>query len=129
MIDTARAGRSTIAVHAGEPSAEVGAPVVSPIVLSTTYHGDPSGEGEVRYQRYFNGPTHLALAERLAALEGAEDALPLASGMAAMACALLSLAQAGDHIVAMSSRRAGKRPSSRIRVWSWARRPPIRCCG
>ena len=102
-------GPSTRAVHAGEPPAEVGAPVVSPIVPSTTFHGDPSGEGEVLYTRYGNGPNHLLLAEKLAALEGAEDAIPLASGMAAMACALLSCLRAGDHVVATHAIYGGTR--------------------
>jgi cystathionine beta-lyase/cystathionine gamma-synthase len=102
-------GPSTRAVHAGEPPAEAGAPVVNPIVPSTTFYGDPSGEGEVLYTRYLNGPNHLSLAKRLAALEGAEDALPLASGMAAMACALLSCLQAGDHVVATNAIYGGTR--------------------
>jgi cystathionine beta-lyase/cystathionine gamma-synthase len=102
-------GPSTRAVHAGEPPAEVGTPVVNPIVPSTTFYGDPSGEGEVLYTRYLNGPNHLSLAKRLAALEGAEDALPLASGMAAMACALLSCLRAGDHVVATNAIYGGTR--------------------
>lgn len=105
----AGAGASTVAVHAGEPAAGAGAPVVSPIVLSTTYYTEPDGTGEVRYGRYFNGPTQLALGERLAALEGAEDAMAFASGMAAMACALLSVLQAGDHVVATDAIYGGTR--------------------
>jgi len=103
------AGPSTTAVHAGEPAHEVGGPVVSPIVLSTTYFGDPEGEGEVRYQRYFNGPNHVALSRRLAALEGAEDAMAFASGMSAMATGLISLLQAGDHVVATDAIYGGTR--------------------
>ena len=102
-------GPSTRAVHAGEPPAEVGMPVVTPIVPSTTFYGDASGEGEVLYTRYLNGPNHLLLAKRLAALEGAEDALALASGMAAMSCALLSCLQAGDHVVATNAIYGGTR--------------------
>jgi cystathionine beta-lyase/cystathionine gamma-synthase len=102
-------GPSTRAVHAGEPPTEVGAPVVNPIVLASTYFSEPSGAGEVRYQRYFNGPNTIAVAERLASLEGAEDALPFASGMSAMACALISLLQAGDHVVATDAIYGGTR--------------------
>lgn len=102
-------GPSTRAVHSGEPPAEVGAPVVSPIVPSTTFYGDPSGEGEVLYTRYGNGPNHMLLAERLVALEGGEDAMVLASGMAAMACALLSCLRAGDHLVATHAIYGGTR--------------------
>ncbi|HEX8359435.1 MAG TPA: PLP-dependent aspartate aminotransferase family protein [Longimicrobium sp.] len=102
-------GPSTRAVHSGEPPAEVGAPVVSPIVPSTTFYGDPSGEGEVLYTRYGNGPNHLSLAERLVALEGGDDAMVLASGMAAMACALLSCLRTGDHVVATNAIYGGTR--------------------
>ncbi|MBY0490551.1 MAG: PLP-dependent aspartate aminotransferase family protein [Gemmatimonadaceae bacterium] len=40
------------------------------------------------------------LSRRLAALEGAESALVLASGMAATACTMLALLRSGDHLVA-----------------------------
>jgi cystathionine beta-lyase/cystathionine gamma-synthase len=103
-------GLSTRAVHAGEPPARPGAPVVSPIVPSTTFYSDPhDAGGEVLYTRYGNGPNHLSLAARLAALDGGEDALAVASGMAAMACALLSLLRAGDHVVATDAIYGGTR--------------------
>ena len=38
--------------------------------------------------------------ERIAALEGAEDAFATASGMAAVSGALTSMLAAGDHVVA-----------------------------
>lgn len=103
------AGLSTRAVHVGEPPADTYAPVVNPIVLSTTFFSAPDGEGEVLYHRYGNGPNHVALEARLAALEGAEDALAVASGMAAMVCALLSVLQAGDHVVATEAIYGGTR--------------------
>ncbi len=103
------AGASTRAVHAGDPQASVGAPVVSPIVPSTTFHSDPSGEGEVLYTRYGNGPNQSLVERRIAALEGAEDALVTASGMSAMACALLGLLRAGDHVVATQDIYGGTR--------------------
>lgn len=103
------AGLSTRAVHAGDPGREVGGPVANPIVLSTTFFGDPSGEGEVVYGRYGNAPTQRALAERIAALEGGGDAVVTASGMAAMACALLSRLRTGDHVVATEAIYGGTR--------------------
>lgn len=102
-------GAGTRAVHAGDPAARVGAPVVSPIVPSTTFHSDPSGEGEVLYTRYGNGPNQALVERRIASLEGAEDALVTASGMSAMACALLSLLRAGDHVVATRDIYGGTR--------------------
>jgi cystathionine beta-lyase/cystathionine gamma-synthase len=58
------------------------------------------------YTRYAN-PTLRALEETLAALEGGEDALVLASGMAAATTGLLSLARAGDEVLASSSLYGG----------------------
>lgn len=50
-----------------------------------------------------NNPTVKILRQKLAALEGAEDALALASGSAAVAAAVLSQVKAGDHIVCVQS--------------------------
>jgi cystathionine beta-lyase/cystathionine gamma-synthase len=94
------AGPSTRAVHAGDPPREPGGPVVNPIVQSATFFSHPGGAGPVLYQRYGNAPNHVQLERRVAALEGAEDAVAVASGMAAFACALLSLLESGDHVVA-----------------------------
>ncbi|MEO1551078.1 MAG: O-succinylhomoserine sulfhydrylase [Pseudomonadota bacterium] len=57
-----------------------------------------SGPGEFIYARYGN-PTVRMFEERIAALEGAEDAFGTASGMAAVNGALFSQLKAGDHIV------------------------------
>ena len=58
-----------------------------------------SGPDEFIYARYGN-PTVAMFEERIAALEGAEDAFATASGMAAVSGALTSLLKAGDHVVA-----------------------------
>lgn len=50
------------------------------------------------YARWTN-PTTRALEERLAALEGAEDALATATGVAAIAATFLGLLKAGDHLI------------------------------
>ncbi|MFN6925430.1 MAG: trans-sulfuration enzyme family protein [Tabrizicola sp.] len=50
------------------------------------------------YARWTN-PTVRALEERLAGLEGAEDALATATGVAAAAAVFLSLLKAGDHLI------------------------------
>lgn len=57
-----------------------------------------AGEDEFIYARYGN-PTTRMFEERIAALEGTEDAFATASGMAAVSGALMSLVQAGDHVV------------------------------
>ncbi len=51
------------------------------------------------YSRYAN-PTVDMFEKRMCALEGAEDARATASGMAAVAAALLCQVRAGDHVVA-----------------------------
>lgn len=51
------------------------------------------------YSRYAN-PTVDMFEKRMCALEGAEDARATASGMAAIAAALLCSVKAGDHVVA-----------------------------
>jgi O-succinylhomoserine sulfhydrylase len=58
-----------------------------------------SGPDEFIYARYGN-PTVRMFEERMAVLEGAEDAFATASGMAAVHGALFSLLKAGDHVVA-----------------------------
>ena len=108
-MDPSLGGTSTRAIHAGHPEPAVGAPVVTPIYPTTTFYSDPSGQGEVLYTRYGNGPNHLLVEKRIAALEGAEDALVVSSGMAAMAMALLSVLQAGDHVLATDAIYGGTR--------------------
>jgi methionine-gamma-lyase len=51
------------------------------------------------YSRWHN-PTRAALEEVIADLEGGERAVSFGSGMAAIATVLLTLAKAGDHVVA-----------------------------
>jgi O-succinylhomoserine sulfhydrylase len=58
-----------------------------------------AGEDEFIYARYGN-PTTRMFEERIAALEGTEDAFATASGMAAVSGALMSMVRAGDHVVA-----------------------------
>jgi len=57
-----------------------------------------ANEDEYIYARYGN-PTVRIFEDRIAALEGAEDAFATASGMAAVNAALMSMLKAGDHVV------------------------------
>ncbi|HRW90747.1 MAG TPA: aminotransferase class I/II-fold pyridoxal phosphate-dependent enzyme, partial [Flavobacteriales bacterium] len=50
------------------------------------------------YTRGYN-PTVAMLRKKVAALEGAEDALVFSSGSAAIAAAVIAFVQAGDHVV------------------------------
>lgn len=58
-----------------------------------------AGREEFIYARYGN-PTVAMFEDRIAALEGAEDAFATASGMAAVSGALTAMLKAGDHVVA-----------------------------
>jgi cystathionine beta-lyase/cystathionine gamma-synthase len=97
-----RPGPSTLGIHGGEGPRRPGDPVVPPIVQSATFFWAKPDDGELLYSRYGNNPSQALLARKLAALEGTEAAVPLASGMGATAMVLLALTHAGDHIVASS---------------------------
>ena len=75
----------TVSVHVGNaPDAATGA-VAPPIHLATTFRHGPSGERVAGYEYQREGnPTNDRLREALAALEGGQDAITFASGMAAM---------------------------------------------
>jgi len=106
------AGDSTRAVHAGARRDKPFHALIDPIVQTATYAFDSlediqdflerhdAGEKFDRYEygRYGN-PTVEAVAERIAALEGADEALLFSSGMAAVTTALLALLGAGAHMV------------------------------
>lgn len=88
-------------IHAGEPSPRPGGAVAIPIFQSATF--ESTGETsyhDIRYGRLSNTPNHLALHQKLAALENAEAALVTSSGMAAISTTLLTVLGAGDHLLA-----------------------------
>ena len=84
-------------MHAGQIEDQQFGGSLSPIYLSTSY--EYMGIENKRYPRYFNTPNQEVIATKLAALEGAEMALPFASGMAAISTALFSLLKQGDHAI------------------------------
>ena len=99
----------TLAIHAGgESDRETGA-VTPPIHLATTFKHGPAAEriAGYEYQREGN-PTNDRLRAAIAALEGAEEALTFASGMAA-ATTLLESIPAGARIVLPDDCYAGVR--------------------
>jgi cystathionine gamma-synthase/methionine-gamma-lyase len=99
---------STIAIHAGLAEGATGEPVLSPLVLATSFHSHPDAigfsatdrteEAPHFYARWGN-PTAAVLEERLAALDGGEAALVFASGMAALSGLFLHKLKAGDHLI------------------------------
>jgi methionine-gamma-lyase len=85
--------------------------VVAPIVQATTFSAPTSEEfldmatksySDEFYVRY-GTPNHTQVGEVIAALEGAERASVMASGMGAVSTLALSLLEAGDHIILQSS--------------------------
>lgn len=108
-------GFDTRAVHAGQrPDPETGARAL-PIYASTAFVFEDVQEaadlfalqnfGNI-YSRISN-PTNAAFEERVAALEGGLGALATASGMSAQLIAVLTLAQAGDHLVTSNALYGG----------------------
>jgi len=87
-------------IHAGEPSPRILGAVAMPIFQSTMYETMGGVDyHDLRYIRLNNTPNHKALHEKLATLEGAEDALVAASGMAAISATLLTFLSKGDHLL------------------------------
>ena len=103
-------GLDTLAVRAGQrrtPEAEHGEPLffTSSYVFRSAADAAARFAGDVPgnvYSRYTN-PTVRAFEERIAALEGAEQAVATASGMAAILATVMSLCSAGDHILVSRS--------------------------
>lgn len=97
----------TTLIHSGTLRSQFGEMSES-IFLTQGYVYDTAEAAEARfkgedpgfiYSRYAN-PTVDMFERRMCALEGAEDARATASGMAAVAAAILCSLKAGDHIVA-----------------------------
>jgi cystathionine beta-lyase/cystathionine gamma-synthase len=98
-VTARRLGLSTRAIH-GEPATRPDwTPVVLPVYQSSTFTNPIGSTAEVRYTRYGNNPNQLQIGRRLAALEGAEAAIFLSSGMGATALAHLAVLRPGDHLV------------------------------
>jgi O-succinylhomoserine sulfhydrylase len=103
-------GFDTLAVRAGQhrtPEGEHGEPLffTSSYVFRSAADAAARFAGDVPgnvYSRYTN-PTVRAFEERMAALEGAEQAVATSSGMAAILAMVMSLCSAGDHILVSRS--------------------------
>ena len=88
----------TRALHDGEPVPRIEGAVSLPIFQTATY--THTADAPLRYVRLSNSPNHEALHDKLASLTETEQALVTASGMAAISSTLLTLLDAGDHLVA-----------------------------
>ena len=108
-------GFETLCLHAGQiPDAATGARV-TPIYQTTSYVFDSADHaaslfnlqtfGNI-YTRLSN-PTNAVFEERMAALEGGRAALAVSSGMSAQMVTLLTLMEAGDHLVSSKTLYGG----------------------
>jgi cystathionine beta-lyase len=91
-------GVNTRCVHSGTRVDEETGGVNTPIHTSSSYRF-PNPSGKTYYPRYFNLPNQTAVAEKLCALEGTQEAIVQSSGMAAITATLLGLLEHGDHVV------------------------------
>ena len=105
----------TLALHAGYSPEATTKAVAVPIYQTTSYSFDNTQHGadlfDLKvagniYTRIMN-PTQDVLEKRIAAIEGGVGALALASGMAAITNAILTIAEAGDNIVSASTLYGG----------------------
>ncbi|TAK18766.1 MAG: aminotransferase class I/II-fold pyridoxal phosphate-dependent enzyme [Acidobacteria bacterium] len=99
--------KETEAIHRGEGADPSAAPLTTPIYETSTFLFESTAELEsfqagtstkYLYSRYGN-PTVRAVEQKIAALEGADAAMLLSSGMAAVSTALFGLLKAGDELV------------------------------
>jgi cystathionine beta-lyase/cystathionine gamma-synthase len=87
-------------IHAGEPEPRIEGAVSLPIFQSSTFqYGGEGHYDKLKYIRMNNTPNHVALHQKLAALENADAALVTASGMAAITTTLLALLSPKDHFL------------------------------
>ncbi len=88
-------------IHAGEPKPLIYGAVCMPIFQSAMfeYSGEKRYE-HLKYIRLNNTPNHVALHQKLAAMENGESAVVTASGMAAVSTTLLTILSSGDHFLA-----------------------------
>jgi O-acetylhomoserine (thiol)-lyase len=107
--------QETLCLHAGQvPDATTGARAM-PLYQTSAYVFDSAEHASSLFnlQTFGNiytrlsNPTTAAFEERMAALEGGRAAVATASGMAAEMTAMLTLLEAGDHIVAAKNLYGG----------------------
>ncbi|MFD2556825.1 trans-sulfuration enzyme family protein [Sphingobacterium tabacisoli] len=105
----------TDSIHMGKEYNRTNA-VVTPIFQTSTYLASDNldeyiiAASETKYPEFYHrhgNPTNSQVASILASLEKTEDALVLATGMAAISTAVLATVKAGDHVVAQQSHYSG----------------------
>lgn len=99
--------QKTLAVHGGEPRTYPYDALAAPITQTATYSFADTAEliayfegrkEREEYGRYGN-PSVRLVEEKVASLEGTEDAVAFASGMAAVTSSILALVRSGSHVI------------------------------
>ncbi|PFJ19560.1 methionine gamma-lyase [Bacillus cereus] len=97
----------TALIHHGYTSEEHKGSLIPPLFQTSTFTFETAQQGEASfagedpsyiYSRLGN-PTVKLFEERMAVLEGGEEALAFGSGMAAISATLIGFLKAGDHII------------------------------
>ncbi|WP_035719671.1 trans-sulfuration enzyme family protein [Gordonia shandongensis] len=103
--DAASIGDRTLSVHGGNHAEGEGNAIRVPIIMANSYHlpDDPStmdwsNPEHLTYTRN-TGINQIALQDKLRRLEHAEDAVALASGVAALHAVFFAHVSVGDHVV------------------------------
>lgn len=104
-------------VHAGEYDELTSGARIPPINMTAGFRFDSFADARGRFNGEADGliysrqrnPSGAVAERRIASLEGGTEAIVVASGQAAITAALLSIAQAGDHIVSTASIYSGTR--------------------
>jgi cystathionine beta-lyase len=96
----------TQSVHAGSFGDTQFKGTVTPIFPSSAYDYEDVSGGTM-YPRYYNTPNNKAVAEKLAALENAEEGIVFGSGMAAILTSIFAMMKKGDHAIFQSDLYGG----------------------
>ncbi|WP_336791835.1 trans-sulfuration enzyme family protein [Gordonia malaquae] len=103
--DASTVGEQTWSVHGGNHAEGEGGAIRVPVTMANSYHlpADPStmdwsNPEHLTYTRN-TGVNQIALQDKLVALEHGQDAVALASGVAALHAVFFSHVSVGDHVV------------------------------
>ncbi|PHA28821.1 methionine gamma-lyase [Bacillus wiedmannii] len=97
----------TALIHHGYTSEEHKGSLTPPLFQTSTFTFETAQQGEASFARVdpsyiysrLGNPTVKLFEERMAVLEGGEEALAFGSGMAAISATLIGFLKAGDHII------------------------------
>ena len=107
MSQDERRSISTLAVHGGEPRKYAHDALTAPIVQTATYSFASTAElrayfdGEIEREEYgrYGNPSVRLVEQKVAELEGVDDAVAFATGMSAITTAILALVKSGSHVI------------------------------